>query len=231
MTSALLWAVRCCSLNALRKSSSEGSGLTSLYVLMYHTLALSLSQVAARRVCFSSGMSASSIYSSTLNVQAVTVAMEVSFPSNLSGFETLIVSGIVDGRVSSGCLWSTFVSFCLWSTFVSFGLWSRNASTASVVMPRARNSLERGMLTLGRSGLSVDVEKKVKGCKDAKFNRTEDSIPRAKLWSYMREFIPIDRSSWRWRYNQFRLSIVLAEPIVSCVLAKGGCGFCIMLIV
>ena len=55
-----------------------------------------------------------------------------------------------------------------------------------------------------------------------KFNRTEDSIPRAKLWSYMREFIPIERSSWRWRYNQFRLSIVLAEPIVSCVLASAS---------
>src|SRR5579859_3197107 len=153
MTSALLWAVRCCSLNALRKTSREGSGLMSLYVLMYHTFALSLSQVAARWVCFSSGMSASSIYSSTLNVQAVTVAMEVSFPSNLSGFETLIVLGIVDGRVSSGRIWSTFVSFCLWS---------RNVSTASVVMPRARNSLDRGMLTLGSSGLSVGVEKKWK---------------------------------------------------------------------
>ena len=96
------------------------------------------------------------------------MAMEVSFPSNLSSFKTLIVSGIVDSRVSSGHLWSTFILFCLWG---------RNASTASVVMLRARTSLDRGMLTLGRSGLSVGVEKKVEGCKDAKFNRTEDNIP------------------------------------------------------
>ena len=60
--------------------------------------------------------------------------MDVSFPSNLSGFMTFIISGIVDssrtGDISSGCLWSN------------------KASTASGMMPRARNSLESGMLTV-----------------------------------------------------------------------------------
>src|SRR5579859_3686159 len=162
MTSVLLCAMRYCSLNALRKFSMEGSSLTSLYVLIYHTFALSLSQVASRWVCLSGGSLASSIYSSTLQVQAVTVTMEVSFPLNLSGFVTLIVSGIVDGsctsRVSSGWLWagssfclcSMFSSICLGGTFISsICLWSWYALAASGVMPRARNSLERGMLTVG----------------------------------------------------------------------------------
>src|SRR6266496_1349592 len=101
MTSALLWAVRCCSLKALMYASSAGRGLMSLYVLMYHTLVLSLSQVAARRVCLPSGISASSMYSSTLKAQAVMVAIDVSFPSNLSGLEILIDSGIFDGSCDS----------------------------------------------------------------------------------------------------------------------------------
>src|SRR5256885_921387 len=101
MTSALLWAVKCCSLNALMNTSREGRGLMSLYELMYQTFALSLSQVAARRVCLSAGTSASSMYSSTLNVQAVTVAIDVSFPSKLSGLVILIDSGIFDGSCDS----------------------------------------------------------------------------------------------------------------------------------
>src|SRR5439155_2401761 len=160
MTSALLWDVKCCSLKALR---SRGRGLTFLYVLMYHIFAVSLSQVAARRVCLSAGISASSMYSSTVNIHEVTVAMDVSVPSNLSGMVILIDSGILDsscdsegvsGRdsgsdsvcVSSVCLWGTFISVCLWSAFVSW--------VASGVRPRARNSLERGMLTVGRKALT-----------------------------------------------------------------------------
>ena len=115
----------------------------SLYELMYHTFALSLSKVAARRVCLSSGTSASSMYSSTLKVQAVTVAIEVSFPSNLSGLVILIDSGIFDDCCDSeGVLgWdSVSDSVCLWSMSGSFGI--------SVVMPRACNSLVRGILTV-----------------------------------------------------------------------------------
>src|SRR5436190_22513308 len=118
-------------------SSSEVRGLTSLYELMYHTFGVPLSIVPARRVCLSSGTSASSMYSSTLKVQAVTVAIEVSFPSNLSGLVILIDSGIFDDCCDSEgvlgwdsvsdsvCLWSTLG--CLWSTSGSFGV--------SVVMP------------------------------------------------------------------------------------------------
>src|SRR5579871_1308644 len=100
-------------------SASDGRGLTSLYELMYHTFALSLSKVAARRVCLSSGISASSIYSSTLNVQAVTVAMDVSFPSNLSGLVIWIDSGIFDDCCDSEGVSgrdSVSDSVCLWGT-------------------------------------------------------------------------------------------------------------------
>ena len=68
----------------------------SLYELMYHIFALSLSRAPTRRVYFASGTSASSMYSFTLKAQAVTVAIEVSFPSNLSGSVILIDSGILD---------------------------------------------------------------------------------------------------------------------------------------
>ena len=89
------------------------------------------------------------------------MAMDVSVPSNLSGLVILIDSGILDGCDSEGvsgwdcvsdwvcvsddssvCFWSMFVSVCLWSAFVSW--------VASGVMPRACNSFERGMLTVGR---------------------------------------------------------------------------------
>src|SRR5438045_9705260 len=83
MTSALLWDVKYCSLKALRKGSSRGRGLTFLYVLMYHIFAVSLSQVAARRVCLSAGISASFMYFFTLNMHEVTVGMDVSVPCNL----------------------------------------------------------------------------------------------------------------------------------------------------
>src|SRR5579859_2911705 len=59
----------------------------------------------------------------------------------------------------------------------------------------------------------------VEGCKDAKFNRTEDDISRARIYRTKYTIHPIDRSSWRWRYNQSQLSNVLAEPIASCILA------------
>src|SRR5437667_11538430 len=83
---------------------NEGRGLTSLYELMYHTFALPLSKVPARRVCLSTGTSVSSMYSSMLNAQAVTAAMDVSFPSNLSGLVILIHSGIFDDCCDSGGL-------------------------------------------------------------------------------------------------------------------------------
>src|SRR5271170_796518 len=97
-------AVRSQMLFALIKTSREGRGLISWYVLMYQTFASSLSQVAARRVCLSAGISARSTYSSTLNVQAVTVAIDVSFPSNLSCFVILIESGTFDGSSGSDCV-------------------------------------------------------------------------------------------------------------------------------
>src|SRR5437667_12223856 len=96
MTSALLWDVKCCSLKALRKGSSRGRGLTFLYVLMYHIFAVSLSQVAARRVCLSAGISASSMYSSPINIHEGTVAMGVSVPSNLSCLVVLFVVCILE---------------------------------------------------------------------------------------------------------------------------------------
>ena len=55
---------------------------------------MSISQVAARRVCFTTGISASSMYFSTLNIQAMMMAIDISFTSNLSGFGILIESSI-----------------------------------------------------------------------------------------------------------------------------------------
>ena len=96
----------------------------------------------------------------------MTVAIDVSFPSNLSGFVILIESGIFDCSSGSDCvsvsggvsfsdcvsdsvgLWGDS-SLSLWSVFVSsICLWSWFALAASGVTPRARNSLERGMLTV-----------------------------------------------------------------------------------
>ena len=62
---------------------------------------MSISQVAARRVCFTTGISASSMYFSTLNIQAMTMAIDVSFASNLSGFGILIESDIFGGSSGS----------------------------------------------------------------------------------------------------------------------------------
>jgi hypothetical protein len=153
MRSAWLWAVKCCSLNDLRKSSSEGRGLTSLYELMYHTFALSLSQVAASQVCLSAGISVSSIYSSIVKAQEVTVAIDVSFPSNLSGLAIFIVLGILDCSCDSVCVREDSLVF-LWGTFVSFCLWSWSACAALGEIPRARNSLEREILTVVRLRLT-----------------------------------------------------------------------------
>ena len=130
----------------------------SLYELMYHIFALSLSRAPTRRVYFASGTSASSMYSFTLKAQAVTVAIEVSFPSNLSGSVILIDSGILDDCFGSdgvsrsvsvsdsACLWGSVGSVCIWSTSGSIRLWGWGASAASGVMLRARNSLARGIL-------------------------------------------------------------------------------------
>src|SRR5271154_6837198 len=105
------------------------------------------------------GISASSIYSWMLNAQPVTALSEVLLPSNTSGLGTLNVIpgsfgwfgslvGLWSPFVrSSDCLWST-CSDCLWGALIC--LWRRYASTVSVEIPRARNSLERGMLIVVR---------------------------------------------------------------------------------
>src|SRR5205809_6606617 len=101
MTSALLWDVKCCSLKALRKGSSRGRGLTFLYVLMYHIFAVSLSQVAARRVCLSAGIMARSMYSFTIDIHGVIVAMDLSLAWDLSWLVFLIDSGLLDSCCDS----------------------------------------------------------------------------------------------------------------------------------
>ena len=96
------------------------------------------------------------------------MTIDISFALNLSGFGILIESSIFGGSsgsnsvsVSGGVSFSDCVSdsvslwgdssVCLWSVFVSsICLWSWYALPASGVMPRARNSLERGMLTVVR---------------------------------------------------------------------------------
>src|SRR5438046_5229980 len=86
-------------------SPSEGSGLPSLYVLMYQIFTSPTSWVPARWVCFSLGTSESSIYSSILNAHTVTAAIDISFPSNSPGLAILIVSGIFGiGGVGGVCV-------------------------------------------------------------------------------------------------------------------------------
>src|ERR1700694_3590153 len=139
-------------------SARAGSGLTSLYVLMYHTFASPLSQVPARRVWSTSGIPASSIYSSTLNAQAVMWPSERSVPSNLSGLEILILSDIC-GRFVFGDAENVRVYVCVdvdedvgedvdVNVDVNVGVCVcvvvLTASISLVVIPRARSSLERG---------------------------------------------------------------------------------------
>ena len=125
---------------------------------MYQVLGVPSSSIAAARICLSAGTSARSMYSLTLKLQALTLAIDVSLPSNTLGLVTLnvILVGSFGSFVSlwgsfvrsSDCLWGT-CSDCLWGTFV-ISLWSWYALAASGEMPRARNSLERGMLTVVR---------------------------------------------------------------------------------
>src|SRR5271154_511783 len=131
---------------------------------MYQVLGVPSSNIAATRICLLTGTSASSMYSLILNVQALTLPMDVSLPSNTLGLVTLNESGIFDVGwfdslvslvrfwgafvLNSDCLWGT-CSDCLWGTFV-ISLWSWYAVAASGEMPRARNSLEREMLTVVR---------------------------------------------------------------------------------
>src|ERR1700694_3763696 len=126
---------------------------------MYHTFASPLSQVSARRVWSASGIPASSIYSSTLNAQAVTWPSERSVPSNLSGLEILIFSAIC-GRFVLGDAENGRVYVCVdvdedvgEDVDVNVGVCVcvvvLTASISLVVIPRARSSLERGMLTVG----------------------------------------------------------------------------------
>src|SRR5271168_1459203 len=131
---------------------------------MYQTLGVPSSNMAAKRICFAMGTSASSMYSSMLNAQALTLPMDVLLPSNTLGLVILNESGIFDGGafgslvssvrfwgafvLNSDCLWGT-CSDCLWGTFV-ISLWSWYVVAASGEMPRARNSLERGILTVVR---------------------------------------------------------------------------------
>ena len=75
----------------------------------------------------------------------MTAARDVSVPSNLSGSAILILSvgvGIVVG-VGVGVLVDVRDSVCLRGSV--WDLWT--ATVVSVVMPRACNSLERGILT------------------------------------------------------------------------------------
>jgi hypothetical protein len=153
MRSVLLWTIKYYSLNDLRKSSSEGRGLISLYELIYHTFILSLSQIIARRIYLSVGISVSSIYSSIMKVQEMIVIIDISFPSNLSGLAIFIISDILDDNYDSICLYDDSLIY-LWGTFVSFYLWSWSTYTASGEMSRACNSLEREILTIVRLRLT-----------------------------------------------------------------------------
>jgi len=141
---------------------------------MYQTLATPLSQVAARRVCLPSGISASSMYSSTLNVQAVTVAIEVSVPSNLSGFVISIEGsvGCTNGSLAGSGSGRIDCSICLWGA--SGCLWGCTGVTVTApgVRPRARNSLESGILTLATNFPSL-LKKKRKVARTRRFNRTK----------------------------------------------------------
>jgi len=72
-----------------------------------------------------------------LKVWAVMATSERSVPSNLSGFETLGFSDMFRDICAGVCTWA-----CM-GVDVDVGVIS------SIKMPRARDSLERGILTVG----------------------------------------------------------------------------------
>ena len=79
-------------LKAARKSSRLGVGFPS-YALMYQVLAVPSRKKAAHRAWSLIGVSESTRYSWTLNIQDFIVEAEVSFPLNMGGLGGL---GIVD---------------------------------------------------------------------------------------------------------------------------------------